>query len=136
MRTSSQLLLTFLLNAVWQIALLAALASCGAWLLRQSGTRYQHWLWVAALCLSLLVLAATAVWSLPATAFSASALNGAAELNSGSPVSVRSIRTFERTSAITSNSPFQLNSSLAVLLLSVYAVFVFIRGFRLWQAWF
>ena len=34
MTTSSQLLLTFLLNAVWQIALIAALASFGAWLLR------------------------------------------------------------------------------------------------------
>src|SRR5436190_1438427 len=60
MRTSSQLLLTFLLNAVWQIALIAALASFGAWLLRHSAMRFQHWLWVAALCLSLLVPAATA----------------------------------------------------------------------------
>ena len=47
MKTSSQLLLTFLLNAVWQIALIAALASFGVWLLRKSTMRYQHWLWVA-----------------------------------------------------------------------------------------
>ena len=55
MRTSSELLLTFLLNAVWQIALIGALASFGVWLLRRSAARYQHWLWVAALCLSLVV---------------------------------------------------------------------------------
>ena len=35
MKTSSQLLLTFLLNAVWQVALIAALASLVAWLLRK-----------------------------------------------------------------------------------------------------
>lgn len=65
MKTSSQLLLTFLFNAVWQIALIAALASFGAWLLRRSAMRFQHWLWVAALCLSLLVSVFTAVKALP-----------------------------------------------------------------------
>src|ERR1041385_6998878 len=52
MRTISQLLLTFLLNSVWQIALIASLASISAWLLRDSTARYRHWLWVAALLLS------------------------------------------------------------------------------------
>ena len=66
MRTSSELLLTFLLNAVWQIALIAALASFGAWLLRHSATRYQHRLWVAALSLSLLVPTVTALRAVPA----------------------------------------------------------------------
>src|ERR1044072_4073445 len=61
----SELLLTFVLNAVWQVALIAALASCGAWLLRHASTRYQHGLWVAALCLSLLVPAATAIRAWP-----------------------------------------------------------------------
>ena len=42
MRISSQLLLNFLLNAAWQIALIAALASFGAWLLRSSAARYRH----------------------------------------------------------------------------------------------
>lgn len=65
MRTSSQLLLTFLLNAVWQIALIAGLASLGAWLLRRSAMRYQHWLWVGALCLSVLVPLVTALRSFP-----------------------------------------------------------------------
>ena len=53
MRNSSQLLLTFLLNACWQIALVAALASFSSWLLRNSAARFRHWIWVAALFLSL-----------------------------------------------------------------------------------
>jgi hypothetical protein len=63
MKISSQLLLNFLLNAVWQIALITALASLGAWLLKSSSARYRHWLWVSALCLSFLVPAATSIRS-------------------------------------------------------------------------
>src|SRR5690349_21816034 len=63
MRISSQLLLTFLLNAVWQIALVAGLAAFGSWLLRNSLARYHHWLWASALCLAFFVPAFTA--SLP-----------------------------------------------------------------------
>ena len=59
MRISSQLLLTFLLNAFWQVALIAALAAVGSWLLRNSVARYRHWLWVSALCLAFLVPAIT-----------------------------------------------------------------------------
>src|SRR5688572_2375225 len=61
MRISSQLLLNFLLNAAWQIALIAALASFGAWLLRSSAARYRHWLWVSALLLAFLVPATTSI---------------------------------------------------------------------------
>ena len=48
MRISSQLLLTFLLNAIWQVALIAVLAALGSWLLRNSVARYRHWLWAGA----------------------------------------------------------------------------------------
>ena len=98
MRTSSELLLTFLLNAVWQIALIGALASLGAWLLRQSATRYQHWLWVAALCLSLLVPAATAYRALPSAPLLSG--HGTTQFNIATPVSIDPIRSFERTPAI------------------------------------
>src|SRR5690348_264223 len=57
---SSQLLLTFLLNAVWQVALIAGLAAFGSWLLRNSVARYRHWLWSSALCLAFFVPAVTA----------------------------------------------------------------------------
>ncbi|HEU0177593.1 MAG TPA: M56 family metallopeptidase [Blastocatellia bacterium] len=52
MRTSSQLLLTFLLNACWQIALITAVAALCAWLLRGTTARYRHLLWVTALTFS------------------------------------------------------------------------------------
>ena len=52
MKTSSQILLTLLLNACWQIALVAALASVSSWLFRNSAARYRHWIWVVALLLS------------------------------------------------------------------------------------
>src|SRR6185369_9891374 len=119
MRTSSELLLTFLLNAVWQIALIGALASLGAWLLRQSAARYQHWLWVAALCLSLLVPAVTAFTTLGALRTSGMApgeVSYAREREN--PLTIRQIPgSFERTPAITSNSAFQLNNTLALVLL-------------------
>src|ERR1051326_4591948 len=60
MRISSQLLLTFLLNAFWQVALIAGLAALGSWLLRNSVARYRHWLWTSALCLAFFVPAFTA----------------------------------------------------------------------------
>src|ERR1043165_407219 len=64
MKLSSQLLLTFLLNAFWQIALLAAIASFGSWLLRNSFARYRHWVWATALCLAFLVPAFTSLRTL------------------------------------------------------------------------
>ena len=134
MRTSSQLLLTFLLNAVWQIALIAALASFGAWLLRHSATRYQHWLWVAALCLSLLVPAATAYRSLPDA--TSPVLQTGNELSLAEPVSIDPIGgPFRRTTSILASSAFQLNGNVALGLFVLFGAFVFYRGFRLAQAW-
>jgi len=60
MRMSSPLVLTFLLNALWQVALIAGLAASGSWLLRNSVARYRHWLWASALCLAFFVPAFTA----------------------------------------------------------------------------
>src|ERR1044071_6199552 len=64
MRLSSQLLLTFLFNAFWQIALIAGFASFGSWLLRNSSARHRHWVQAAALCLAFLVPAFTSVRTL------------------------------------------------------------------------
>ena len=132
MKTSSQLLLTFLLNAVWQIALIAALASLGAWLLRRSAMRFQHWLWVAALCLSLLVPVVTVVRAFPE---SPAAINEVTyERDLENPVSVSQIPvSFERTPADLS---FQLNSNLALFVFTAFGIVVLYRSFRLMQAWF
>lgn len=55
MRTINQLMLTLLLNACWQIPLLALMASCGGWLLKDYSARYRHWLWIGALLFSLTI---------------------------------------------------------------------------------
>lgn len=134
MTTSSQVLLTFLLNAVWQVALIAALASLGAWLLRRSSMRFQHWLWVAALCLSLVVPVITALRALPAPL---PAIESSFERELTNPVSVPQIPvTFARTSANFANSAFQLNSNLALILFTAFGIVVLYRSFRLVQAWF
>ena len=133
MRTSSQLLLTFLLNAVWQIALIAALASLGAWLLRKSSVRYQHWLWVGALILSLVVPVVTAIRALPVSTPSAA---GSDLLN---PVSLEPALPFpsaQSVSTVGSSWSFQLNRTLVLTLLCVYGAFLLYRAFKLVQAWF
>ena len=137
MKISSQLLLTFLLNAVWQIALIAALASFGAWLLRKSSMRYQHWLWVGALFLSLLVPVVTAVRATTASSGIGAPANGSSDLldpiHTEAPLHSSSAQSL---STDVSSWSFQLNRTLVLTLLCVYGAFLLYRGFKLTQAWF
>jgi beta-lactamase regulating signal transducer with metallopeptidase domain len=59
MRTLDGLLLTFLVNALWQIPLVAGAASLGDRFLRRSPARHRHTLWLATLSLCLLLPAAS-----------------------------------------------------------------------------
>ena len=133
MKISSQLLLTFLLNAVWQIALIAALASFGVWLLRKSAMRYQHWVWVAALVLSLLVPVVTAVRAMPVAPSSARS-----ELRPDlfNPVFTEARVPFQSPSTGVTDWSFQLDRTLVLVVLSLYGAFLFYRAFKLMQAWF
>ena len=135
MRTSSQLLLTFLLNACWQIALIAALAALSSMLLRNSVARYRHWVWVSALCLAFLVPAITA----------ARVLLDDVQPNSstaGLMYAREPVRPFSNESApnLPARAPsprsrFQLNQTLALALLAIYFGFLLYRSFKLVQAW-
>src|ERR1044071_3853422 len=130
---SSQLLLTFLLNAIWQIALIAALASIGSWLLRNSGARLQHWVWVSALCLAFLVPAFTSsqtlldtrVQTAPAVPFVTEGI---------SPLSQEPVPNLSGTTTALP-STFLLNQTLGLSLLVIYFGFVLFRIFKLVQAW-
>lgn len=126
MRISSQLLLNFVLNAVWQIALIAALASLGAWLLRSS-VRYRHWLWVSALCLALFVPAATSIRSITPSTPEPVVVTG--------PVQPLSLDGAVYTDRSFSLPVIPLNTNLAFLLIGIYGIFVLYRSFRLVQAW-
>jgi beta-lactamase regulating signal transducer with metallopeptidase domain/predicted transcriptional regulator len=134
MRNSSQLLLTFLLNACWQIALVAALASFSSWLLRNSAARYRHWIWVAALLLSLGIPVTTS-WQiltpLTATAFQT---NTTEQPEIQPLVSVNTAGAESRNLSV-STEAFLLNRTTAIVLLSIYFAIVLFSLFRLLQAW-
>ena len=131
MRTSSQLLLNFLLNAAWQIALIAGLASLGAWLLRSSSARYRHWLWVSALCLALVVPAVTSLRAY----FETPASTTIAPIIGADLVLPRSVEVGVSPNSIASPFEFQLNTNLALILIGLYGIVVLYRGFKLVQAW-
>src|SRR6185369_3841943 len=134
MRLSSQLLLTFLFNAFWQIALITSVASLGSQLLRSSSARHRHWVWATALCLAFLV---------PAFTTSRTLFDNITQPNT--PV------TFERQSAAlftneavpplpeTESSPlastFKINQSIGLTILGIYFAFLLYSTFKLIQAW-
>jgi beta-lactamase regulating signal transducer with metallopeptidase domain len=130
---NSQLLLTFLLNACWQIALIALLASFASWLLRTSSPRYQHWLWVSALCLAFLVPAVTSsqtlfdtpVTTVPAVPFVTESI---------SPLSQEPVPNLSGTTTALP-STFLLNPTLGLSLLAIYFGYLLFRIFKLVQAW-
>src|SRR5438067_871345 len=137
MKLSSQVLLTFLLNAVWQVAFIAALAAVGSWLLRKSVARYQHWLWVGALCLAFLVPLATSSRTLfensvePITPSEPSFIRQRVM-----PFANETPQTFQTEEyAVTSSATFQLNQTIALTLLAIYCGFLLYRIFKLVQAW-
>jgi beta-lactamase regulating signal transducer with metallopeptidase domain len=133
MTTSSQFLLTFLLNAAWQVALIAAVASFGGWLLRNSTARYRHWLYAAALCLAFFVPAFTASQTLLDAGLQPSATPTFASdiippLVNGAPSTLSNPAT---------NLPatFQLNQTLAFTLIAIYGAFFLYSTFKLIKAW-
>lgn len=130
MRISSQLLLTFLLNSLWQITLIAGLAALGSWLLRDSVARYRHWLWVSALCLAFLVPAITSLRTLGAPASSSTAY---------SILTTEELQPFtleaSQESSFALPSTFQLHQNVGFLLLAIFCGFLLYRIFKLVQAW-
>jgi bla regulator protein blaR1 len=133
---SSELLLTFLLNACWQIPLVAAVASLGAWLLRHTSARYRHWVWVSALLLSLLIplAASSRVWfaDFPAPASESNAVMVDTETvfqsRVVSPSASSSLSGVE-------GSAILLSQGLALGVIAVYLGFLLFSSFRLFAAW-
>ena len=136
MRTSSELLLTFLLNALWQIPVIAVAASLGAWALKRSSARYRHRLWVGALLLSLLIpFLATARLSLEKRSRAAASTLQVAESGSQAVSPSTPISTTSSTSSQTT-SPILLNTTLAIVIIGIYGAILLFGSFRLSKAWF
>lgn len=134
MKLSSQLLLTFLLNACWQILLITTFASFGSWLLRNSFARYRHYVWAIALCLAFLVPTFTSsqaffdrdkVINSPITF----------ETQTMSPFPGDPVLSLPRTESSTLDSTFKLSQSLGLTLLGIYFAFLLYSSFKLIKAW-
>src|SRR3569832_745377 len=134
MRLSSQLLLTFLLNACWQILLITSFAFVGSWLLRNSFARYRHWAWATALCLAFFVLVFT---SSQAFFDNDTATNSpiSFERHSMSPFPVEPVLSLPPTDSSAPASTFKLNLSLGLTLLALYFGIVLYSIFKLIKAW-
>jgi len=133
-RLSSQLLLTFLFNAFWEIALITSVASLSSWLLRNSSARYRHRVWAAALCLAFLV---------PAFTTSRTLIDNVTPSNTPVTFERQSAALFideavpplpeTETSALAST--FKINQSFGLTILGIYFAFLLYSTFKLIQAW-
>jgi TonB family protein len=148
MRVGAQLVLTFLLNASWQIALVVAFAIACDWLLRGTAARYRHWLWIAALVLAfvlpLLAPARRLKTSLNPKPQPVQLANGPAfvtwvyspELDSAdaprqpsAPLTVQPVRRYFQASGI------HLSRGPASFLVALYGLFLSFRAGQLIRAW-
>lgn len=142
MRTISQLLLTFLLNACWQIALITAVAALCAWLLRGTTARYKHMLWVTTLAFSfgLPVLTCShliggAFFSEPPQATVQPTSGAFAPAPQLIPDTQASLLTAPP-AALKEAAPFILiNRNVAAVVVVLYLLFLCYRSGRLFMAW-
>ena len=135
MRNSSQLLLTFLLNACWQIALVTLLASLASWLLRKSAARYRHWIWVAALLLSVGMPMTTSLQFLRYQNAAVFESINAAQPRGIEPLVAVDVPVNEFRNSSDKQKEFLLTRTTATLFLSVYFLIVLYSTARLLQAW-
>jgi TonB family protein len=149
MRVIAQLVLTFLLNASWQIALLVAFATLCNWLLRGLAARYRHWLWVITLisCLVLPLLSCASLtktlWRNQQTKTAAAAkpivisriLSPDVEDIESSNVETPASSIKAEPRRIFSRSPIHVKPSIAEALLALYVLLLLWRVASLIRAW-
>lgn len=133
MERISQALLTCLLNACWQIALITSVAALCAWLLRESAARYRHLLWVAALalCFCLPVLTSYQVSrgaSINVQPEPQTAVQEAIVSSTDIPLGIR-------TSPEETSSFVPVGRNLATGLVVIYLLFLGYRGLSLFKVW-
>jgi TonB family protein len=142
MSSLEQVLLTFLLNASWQVSLIVTFAVVCDWLLRGVAARYRHWLWVATLVACLALPAVTCVRFATANTAPQTAAGGARAtvtsriLTPGVEIATNSL-TQENAGVrqALSASPIRVNAKLALLLSVFYGLLVGWRLVGLLRAW-
>jgi beta-lactamase regulating signal transducer with metallopeptidase domain/uncharacterized membrane protein YkoI len=148
MRSLAQLLLTVLLNASWQVAVVTLLAACANWLLRESAAWCRHSVWVAALLISLCLPIISGVNALELSPIATAELaRSEPEVPSNRPVDFQEIELIgpvvtpiempvvQPTQQRQGSSPILVNRNLAALLVAFFALFLAYRGFKLIRAW-
>ena len=146
----SEILLNFLINATWQIAAIALLASVCTWLLKNAPARYRHGLWVTALLLSV----ALPIWSIAnveteahhQSAASTAEQRDARKILASSDLSQTAVSPATTTAALEpstssrrvfTNRSQQLSATPTVSLVisCAYVLFLFYRASRLCRSW-
>jgi TonB family protein len=129
--TTSELLLTFLLNACWQIALLGAAAVFGDWLLRRVTVRYRHLLWVGALLLAIFVPVLTSLRTFSPNA----AIDQSPKISIEAPRIITINQLDMQPVARHEPSIIHVSAMVAYGLLALYLLVVFYRSVKLLRAW-
>lgn len=138
MGRSSLLLLTFLLNACWQILLITAVGALCAWLLRSAAARWRHVVWVVVLVLSFCLPALTALrLPGPATSLTPGIVAGPSSVGSSLSAAPGPIGPSESLPGWPNKTKVMipLDSDFATVLVVLYMLFLSYRAVRLFSAW-
>ena len=146
METLSRPAMIFLLNALWQVPLVAGVAALGAWILRNGPARYRHALWAVALFLAVLLPLRNSCSSVggsyrPAAQIAGAPSQGNEALPPPSPASTLSLQSkasggwrfadyFSRR-----DWPIDFSPWLAYGALTCYLLSLLFGGVRLYRAW-
>ena len=132
MRIAAEYFLSFLLNASWQVALVAVVASFADLLLRRTLARYRHRVWVAALVLS---LALPLLTSLRPLLKDTTLTTTAPPIEAVAPVVVAEIPENPTAAAAIARPRLEIGVGVAAGLLTIFLVFLSYRAIRFGRAW-
>jgi len=147
MRIIAQVLLTFVLNASWQVGLITVCAALCDWLLRGTAARYRHALWVGTLllCVCVPILSSSHVLKPLLTSqqprteirnetiVTSSIISGDVEpLQTSAPETSVPIKPAPRRFQL---SHLSVNEKLAGALVALYLLLLAYRGANLFRAW-
>jgi beta-lactamase regulating signal transducer with metallopeptidase domain len=130
MAETSRLVATFILNAIWQITAITALALLCTKLLHTAPSRFSHWVWIVALCASLLIPTATVVLQHKEATGRASDVAPTAKPDPVAEPSARAVPV----SFHSLSRPVSFSPRILYALLWVYGIVLLFRAARL--AWF
>lgn len=132
MNTTTQLLLNFLVNAAWQVCVIALVALLAERLTR-SINRIRHLVWVAALVAAVLLPALSAIRTLkPAPVIATPTVKPE---STSAPALVVGFPEATSSPAATSPRRLQIGQTAALVLIAIALAIVLFRLSQLWAAW-